>query len=212
MARCVRWFLGLAILALLVGAPLGYLRYLKANFRNFHVVHEGVLYRSGQLSLNGLKRVVHDYGIKTIVTLRDAHNPGQSAPDAAKEAYCKKQEIKYVRIPPRVWWGPDNTVPAEQGVRTFLEVMDDPANFPVLVHCFAGSHRSGAVCAVYRMEYEGYSNQEALDEMKNYGYANLDDDVDLLWYLDDYRPRKQQQAPMTAEPTEPAEYRPHGIE
>lgn len=204
MVYYVRWFLGLSIVALLIGGPLGYLHCRNANFRNFHVVREGVLYRSGQLSLNGLKRVIHDYGIKTVITLRDAHHPGAPPPDAAEEAYCAGQEINYVRIPPRPWWGPDNSVPAEQGVRRFLEVMDDPSNYPVLVHCFAGCHRSGALCAVYRMEYEGWGNHDALDEMKNYGYVSLDEDVDILWYLEDYRPRKSRQIPATEEAAAPA--------
>ena len=200
MVRYVRWSLGLLIAGLLVGGPLGYLRYLNANFRNFHIVRDGVLYRSGQLSLNGLKCVVHDYGIKTVVTLRDAHNPGEPVPDAVEEAFCLKEDIYYVRITPRAWWGPDNSVPAEKGVRTFQEVMDDPKNYPVLVHCFAGSHRTGAYCAVYRMEYEGWNNRDAQDEMKGYGYANLEEDLDLLWYLEDYRPRKLRQAEESSAP------------
>lgn len=190
MRCCIRWFLGLTIVALLVGGPLAYLHDLHANFRNFHIVRDGVLYRSGQLSLAALKRVIHDYDIRTVVTLRDAHKPDDPAPDAVEERYCTDMGMKYVRIPPRAWWAPDNSVPADQGVRAFLQIMDDPANFPVLVHCFAGNHRSGAYCAVYRMEYEGWSNRNALDEMKNYGYTSLDEDIDLLWYLEDYRPRR----------------------
>ncbi len=203
MLNCVRWFLGLSIVAMLVGGPMAYLHYRTVHFRNFHVVRDGVLYRSGQLSLDGLKRAIHDYDIRTVVTLRDAHVPGDPAPDAAEEAYCKEQGMRYVRIPPRAWWASDNSVPAEQGVRTFLEVMDDPSNYPVLVHCFAGYHRSGAYSAIYRMEYEGWTNRNALDEMKNYGYQGLDEHLDLLWYLEDYRPRRQR--PAVEEATAPAE-------
>ena len=39
----------------------------------------------------------------------------------------------------------------------FLAVMDNRANYPVLVHCFAGIHRTGTMCAVFRMEYHGWS-------------------------------------------------------
>ena len=43
----------LLVVALIVGVPLGYASYRKHNLRNLRVVKEGVLLRSGQLSLAG---------------------------------------------------------------------------------------------------------------------------------------------------------------
>ena len=80
------------------------------------------------------------------------------------------------------------SVPAEQGVQAFREIMTDPSNFPVLVHCFAGIHRTGAFCAVYRMEHDHWTNARAIAEMKAYGYRNIDDEWDLLGYLEHYHP------------------------
>ena len=110
-------------------------------------------------------------------------------PDAAEEKFCRAMDMKYVRITPRVWEGPGGSVPAEEGVRTFLEVMDDPKNYPVLVHCFRGVHRTGAHVAVYRMEYEHWTNAQAIAEVRAFGYVNLDDEWDVLGYLEQYRPR-----------------------
>jgi tyrosine-protein phosphatase SIW14 len=188
MPRSLRWLFGLFIAALLVTGPYGYWRFEQARVRNFHVVQDGVLYRSGQMSLEGLKRVIHDYGIKTIITLRDATHPGDGPPDLEEEKYCKNEELNYVRIPPRSWWASDGSVPAEQGVQCFRAIMTDPANFPVLVHCFAGIHRTGAFCAVYRMEHDHWNNARAIAEMKAYGYRNIDDEWDLLGYLEHYHP------------------------
>ena len=78
MARALRFVLGLLVVAVIVGLPAGYASYRNAHFRNFHVVKPGVLYRSGQMSLAGLERVVHDHGIRTVVTLR--RGQGRSAP------------------------------------------------------------------------------------------------------------------------------------
>jgi tyrosine-protein phosphatase SIW14 len=71
--------------------------------------------------------------------------------------------------------------------------MDNPDNYPVLVHCFGGIHRTGAYCAIYRMEYEHWSNAQAIAELRAGGYKDLDDEWDLLGYLEQYRPRGQQQ-------------------
>ena len=60
----------------------------------------------------------------------------------------------------------------------------------VLMHCFAGIHRSGAFCAVFRMEYDGWSNERAIAELRACGYRDLDDEWDLLAYLETYRPRR----------------------
>jgi tyrosine-protein phosphatase SIW14 len=173
--------------ALMVGAPWWYQANHEKHYRNFHVVSAGKLYRSGQLDLEGLQQVVHRYGIKTIVCLRDA----DSALSQNEESWARAHALNFVRIPQRPWRGLDATVPAEQGLSGFRAVMNEPAHYPVLVHCFAGVHRTGAYCAVYRMDYDGWSNRAALAEMRLMGYQTLGDDRDILGYLASYRPRAE---------------------
>jgi protein tyrosine/serine phosphatase len=168
----------------LVVAPAVIAVRLRAQTRNFRVVREGVLYRSGQMSLAGLRRVVHDYGIKTVVNLRDGTTPA----DQAEEAFCNKEEIRFVRLLPAGWGDGSGTAPAQENVRAFCEVMADRANYPVLVHCFAGTHRTGAYCAVYRMEFERWDNAHAVAEVKACGYTNIDDEWDILGFLEQYTP------------------------
>ena len=79
-------------------------------------------------------------------------------------------------------------MPADKGVSLFRDVMNDPKNYPVLIHCYAGVHRTGAFCAVYRMEYEHWTNAQAIAELRACGYRDLDDEWDLLDYLETYEP------------------------
>jgi protein tyrosine phosphatase (PTP) superfamily phosphohydrolase (DUF442 family) len=182
--------LRLAIIAGLIVGPVVYAARQQQEMKNFRIVREDVLYRSGQMTLDGLKRAIHEYGIRTIVTLRDARVEGDPAPDAREEEYCLKLGLKYVRIPPRPWEGAAGEIPpVEKGVKRFLEVMDDPRAYPVLVHCCAGTHRTGAYCAIYRMEYEGWSNEQALTELRSLGYSNVAEEADIYGYLSHYRPR-----------------------
>jgi protein tyrosine/serine phosphatase len=192
--RLVRLFLGLVIAGIIIAGPIYFFRLRKAQFRNFHVVKEGVLYRSGQLNLEGLQRLVHDRGIKTVITLRFSPIPGAMPPDLAEESFCHDLGLKHVRIPYRMWWLVNGSIPADKGVDMFLEVMRDPANYPVLIHCFAGIHRTGAYCAIYRMEFENWSNEQAMAEMKVYGY--VEEHPDVFSYLEHYR----RKAPTLAEP------------
>jgi protein tyrosine/serine phosphatase len=188
MARWLQNLVGIGVVALLIAAPVAYGLHVQAEFRKFRVVSEGKLYRSGQLSLPALKRIIHDYGIRTVVSLRETDAPGKEPHEVREEAYCDAQEINYYRIPPRNWSAPSGPPPVEKGVHKFLHVMADPDNYPVLIHCFAGIHRSGAYCALYRMEYEHWSNEAAIAELRACGYDTLDTDLDILEYLEDFRP------------------------
>ncbi|HEV3255753.1 MAG TPA: tyrosine-protein phosphatase [Gemmataceae bacterium] len=191
MRRSVQYLFGTFIAALLVAGPIGYAWYWQRQIRNLRVVRDGVLYRSGQMSLAGLKSVVHDYGIRTVISLRDGTHPGEPPPDSEEEDYCWAQELTYCRITPQDWDSRLGTAPAEEGVRKFRAIMDDPDNYPVLIHCWAGIHRTGAFCAIYRMEYEHWTNEAAMAEMRDCGYTNLDNELDILGYLEQYRPRWQ---------------------
>ena len=141
------------------------------HLRNFRTVRRGVLYRSGQLTPTGLDLVLRVYKIRTVVTLRTVRDPGRPYPDAWEEQACAARGARHVRILPRPWL-PDETgePPAAEAVAEFLRVMDDPANHPVLVHCYAGIHRTGTLAAVYRVEYEGWDADAAIAELEQGGY------------------------------------------
>jgi protein tyrosine/serine phosphatase len=189
MPRILQALLTLVVVTALIGGPWAYFQYNERFARNFHVVEKGVLYRSGQLPLPGFQRIVHDHGIRTVICLRD----GDQDTDQAEEAYCKRWGLTHVRIPPRSWYPTHRSGPApvEKGLAVFREVMNDPSNHPVLIHCFAGLHRTGAYCAVYRMDYQGWKNADALAEMRAIGYTTLENDRDLFAFLSNYRGQSQ---------------------
>lgn len=204
MPRIIRFLFALAILALLIGAPIAYAWYWQNQIRNLRVVRDGVLYRSGQMTPFGLKQVVQDYHIKTVISLRHATRPGDPPPDLQEEEFCKKEGIRYIRIFPRSWESSDGAAPAEDGIRTFCEIMANPANHPVLIHCFAGIHRTGAYCAIYRMEFEFWSNADAMAELRSCGYSHLDEELDIWTFLERYQASWKLAVDPRAEPSEPA--------
>jgi protein tyrosine/serine phosphatase len=208
MPRIVRYSLSILLVALLVGGPAGYAYYRQAQLRHFRVVQEGVLYRSGQMTLSGLKAVIHDYDIKTVITLRDGPYPGAVPPDLAEEEYCKAQEITYCRISPTCWGSEEGSVPAEEGVCRFRAIMNNPRNYPVLIHCFGGVHRTGIYCAIYHMEHDHWSNARAIADLEASGYDNLPYELDVLGYLEDYQPTWQQTERSAETDRSRAEHRP----
>lgn len=198
MRHVSRVILGTAV-ALLVGAvPLLYSAHQQTSRRNFHVVEDGVLYRSGQLSRPVFERVVREYGIKTVITLRTTRDLSRPFPDEWEREVCAARGIRHVRIVPLVW-SPDEhgDVPADRNVETFLGLVRDPANHPVLVHCFAGIHRTGTMCALYRLEIDRWGAGDAVREMEACGFDADENDGTraISAYLKNYKPRWKRPAP-----------------
>jgi tyrosine-protein phosphatase SIW14 len=190
MRKPWRGFLVAAVAALVVGVPLVYSASRQHHRRNFRVVEDGVLYRSGQLTPAGLAAAIDDYGIRTVVSLRTNRDPGGPNPDAWEEDLCAARRLTHVRLVPKVW-GVDEKgeVPADANVRRFVEVLDDPKNHPVLVHCFAGIHRTGTLVAVFRMERHRWPADRAIAEMEYCGFDPEDMHEHIAGYLRGYRPR-----------------------
>ncbi len=186
----VKRALAVVVVALVVAVPLLYSSYRQTHFRNFHVVEDGVLYRSGQLSPDVFDRVISEYGIKTVVTLRTSRSPELPMPDAWEEKYAATHGIKYVRIVPKVWGENEKgEIPADVNVETFLDVMDNKANHPVLVHCFAGIHRTGTMCALFRIDSQGWTADRAIEEMQLRGFDPADMHEHIEAYVRGYRAR-----------------------
>jgi protein tyrosine/serine phosphatase len=171
----------IALVAAGAVAPPSTMSALMKHTRHFATVRPGVLYRSGQPSLAGLTRILHDHHIRTVICLRE-----ESPASLAEAAWCAKNEVKHVRITPRNWDGPPGAAPVDEPLREMLDVMRDPANHPVLVHCLAGTHRTGGYVAVWRMEAEGWTNEEAMAELRGMGYTTIDTDLDINEYLRAY--------------------------
>jgi protein tyrosine/serine phosphatase len=166
-----------------IAAPVAVAIAERGRLRHFHVVRPGVLYRSAQLSPEGLARVIRDHGVRTVVCLRD----GSTGADQKEEAYCAERGIRFVRIPPHSWAGVQGTAPIDAGLKRFLDTMAEPAARPVLVHCYRGVHRTGQYVAAYRVEFEGWSVPEALREMVDLGYDLLDKHDDVRGYFASYK-------------------------
>lgn len=128
---------------------------------NFETITEGKVYKSGVIPPDELETYVKKYQIKSIVDLRfpgtgdDVNNPEDSAELAAeKNAVLKISGVNYFND------GSDQ-VPTKENLVLFYKIMDNPANYPVLIHCYHGVGRAELYSAVYRIEYENWDKDKA---------------------------------------------------
>jgi tyrosine-protein phosphatase SIW14 len=153
-------FLSLWTLSL-YGAELLMPRNDITGLTNFAQISD-VLYRGAQPDEQGFSEL-RKMGIKTIINLRVVKiNDKHSDVDMMKGL-----GLQYVSIPVNTWNLEDEDVVA------FLKVATDPKNQPVFVHCRHGSDRTGAMVAVWRMYEQGWSRDDAINEMANFGFHRI---------------------------------------
>jgi protein tyrosine phosphatase (PTP) superfamily phosphohydrolase (DUF442 family) len=177
MAAWVRWGLAAILVVMVVGAPVVCHRWTYAHSKRLRAVVPGRVYRSGQMTAAGFAEAIRNHGIRTVINLQDDYPDPDLACDCLgtgtlpESELCRQLGVRFLFIAPDLV--PRRQVPERrpEAIERFLTVMDDPATYPVLIHCKAGLHRTGVLVAVYRMEYEGWAPREALAELLDNGFG-----------------------------------------
>jgi tyrosine-protein phosphatase SIW14 len=113
------------------------------------------LYRGAQPTAEGFRQL-QAMGVRTVVNLRSFHSDRDEMGDVP---------LGYEDIPMKAWH------PEEEDVVRFLQIVTDPQKTPVFVHCQHGSDRTGAISAAYRIAVQGWTADDAVDEMVGGGYG-----------------------------------------
>jgi protein tyrosine/serine phosphatase len=157
---------GRALAQRIIGVP---------GLENFAQVNDR-LYRGAEPTAEGF-RELKKRGVKTVVGLRTNHSTRQDVEAAG---------LVSVELPLKAdVFG--SAPPTEEQVRTFFLTVLDPAKQPVYFHCAFGKDRTGTMAALYRIEVDGWTNDEAIEEMHAFGYHTIY--KDLIGYVRAYTPR-----------------------
>ena len=114
------------------------------------------LYRSAQLSKDDVPQL-QKLGIKKVISFRAFHSDSEILAGSG---------ITLQRIPINTWNIRDtDMVTALKALRA----LDHEG--PVLIHCQHGADRTGLVSALYRVVYQGWTKEQALDELQHGGYG-----------------------------------------
>jgi tyrosine-protein phosphatase SIW14 len=114
------------------------------------------LYRGGLLNSTGLKALAR-MGVNIVV---DTHDDSKT-----EKKQVEALGMKYVAIPWHCPW------PKDEVFTKFLKVLHENKGKKVFVHCRLGDDRTGMMIAAYRMAEEGWTADEAMNEMRTFGFT-----------------------------------------
>lgn len=124
------------------------------ELKNFYKVDEH-LYRSAQPNPAGMKQL-EKLGIVNVLNLRQFHTD-------TKEAEGTRLHLHHVSM--------NAALIKDEDIVAALNIIS-AAKGPVLVHCWHGSDRTGAVVAMYRILFQGWSKADAIAEMVEGGFGH----------------------------------------
>lgn len=135
--------------------------------------------RGGQPEGHGLK-LLKDAGVKLIVNLR--HSMKVSGPSSGsffrrrgdddeiddEREEAEKLGLKFLNI------SMDGvSTPPIKDLERFVELFADESNVPVFVHCLYGKERTSLMVGAYRVRIDGWTVQQAYQEMLQNGFDPL---------------------------------------
>jgi tyrosine-protein phosphatase SIW14 len=156
--------------------PFFPIQYLKSTGGNFGQVTSRI-YRSAQPDQHRLKQFRDKFGLTVNLNLRDDL-------DSVNE---ERAEVEALGI--HFIWFPmsDSKAPSETVIRGAVAYLAVPG--VILVNCKGGRHRTGLVCAAYRVLVDGWSKKEAWSECEDYGFYSFPNHGVLKdWFFEEFKP------------------------
>lgn len=151
------------------------------GLKNFAKVSD-ILYRGEQPTAEGMAEL-KKMGIKTVINLRSFNSD---------KTELKGTGLQYFHIWCKAWH------PEDEDVAQFLQIMRDPSNHPVFIHCQHGADRTGMMTAVYRIMHQGWKNDDAAKELHNFGFHTIW--TDIVKYLNAFDREKIEKEIAKAKP------------
>lgn len=128
-----------------------------ASLKNFFRLDEKV-YRSAQPDRKGFEELKR-LGIRNVLSFRNHRADDRDAKGLGLTLYRVKMEAGEIED--------GQVVETLRIIRT--------AKGPIVIHCWHGSDRTGLISAMYRILYQNWSKEEAIEELMKggYGYHSL---------------------------------------
>ncbi len=154
-----------------VGAVALYVDY-QMNY-NITEVLPGELYRSSEINPTRLAELSKKNGISLVVDVRHPNLDDKDEPLGTTQTEIQESRQALIAAGIEHLSIPSTQIPSPAMVNAFLDIVEQREDQAILVHCDHGIGRTGVYVALYLMEDEGYSNEEAREVVSRYYSARI---------------------------------------
>ncbi len=147
------------VCALIAAAVFGVRHF---HIPDFSVIDPDTLYISGQPRGMDYTRLLYKHHISTIVNVRSPSEHRNQNWYNEEMTWVRENAVRYVELPidKKIYF------PREQTQNTFLELMSNRNNLPVLLHGSADDERVAMLTAVWLRKTRGFSPEETARHVK----------------------------------------------
>lgn len=186
--KAVRWALALtALVAVVLGAG-AYRNHQR--YKHFEVHDPGMVYRSAWLRGDVFAELIEKHQIRTIINLCEPDEMGhERCVDQRKFVGGAGARLVELTMPPTV----EATDPA---VAKFVEILSNPASYPILVHCQHGVTRTAKVLAIYDILHRRMTAEQSIAAMPLFGRDDYN--VSVHAFARDFEARHGELFPQVA--------------
>jgi len=143
----------------------GWIYHQQHRFKHFAIHDPGMVYRSGWLAPEALGQIIETYQIRSVVNLC---NPDEMTPELwegeRKAVASAGATLHAVPLPNSVDFDP-------QVWQQHLDILADPNNYPMLVHCQHGVTRTAMFLATYDVIHLHQTAAESLAAQPLFGHT-----------------------------------------
>jgi protein tyrosine/serine phosphatase len=176
------------LLAVLAAVGFGYRQHKR--YKHLAVHDPGMVYRSAWLESDVFAELIEEHQIRTILNLCE---PDELGPErcidqrrAVKGAGARLIELAF----------PPTLDAADPVVAQVVEILNEPSNFPLLVHCQHGVTRTAKVLVIYDILHRGLTAEASLKAMPLFGRREYN--VAVQAFAKDFEARHRELYPQSA--------------
>lgn len=155
------WKWGLVLLLIGSAAGLGYRQHKR--YKHWAVHDPGMVYRSAWLDADVFSEQIEKHQVRTVLNLCNPNELGEQR-SREQRAAVTGAGARLIELPM-----PATIDAGDEDIRKFIDVLGDPNNYPLLVHCQHGVTRTAKVLAMYDILYRGETAAQSLAAMPLFG-------------------------------------------
>jgi hypothetical protein len=145
-----------------MGSALAYRHHKR--YKHFTVHDPNMVYRSSWLAPDVFRELIEEHQIRTVLNLCEPDELGADQCISQRQA-VSGSGARLIELPM-----PASTLdPADPRIAKFVDVLSNPENYPLLVHCQHGVTRTAKVLAMYDILFRKMSAEQSIAAMPLFG-------------------------------------------